>query len=180
MTRNGSLRVGLRLVKVGEKTVKNCQKRSKSTNLLDMPECKTQSAHPAVSSMTTPTTMGSGFNGGSCDSAHLIITEVLARAMKLNVCGFAIFADLKRAFASLHRNISMADDDDGDLIWHEHLHRCGFSPEQVLGIINLACDILKWSEHGGSEFTFAMLKDAHLGPGSPLKDSEVVWPTTPG
>lgn len=69
---------------------------------------------PVVSSMSTETTMGSGLNGGACDTAHLVVTEVLAMAMRLNICGYVIYADVRTAFASLYRNIAMMADDDGD------------------------------------------------------------------
>ena len=116
---------------------------------------------PVVSSMSTETTMGSGLNGGACDTAHLVVTEVLAMAMRLNICGYVIYADVRTAFASLHRNIAMMTDDDGDDVWLAHLVHCGYTPEQASSIIALACDLVKWTQHGGTEHTLAMIKEAH-------------------
>ena len=61
---------------------------------------------PMVRSMVMPTAIGSGLNGGACDTAHLSVSEILAKAVKKNTCGYVIFADVRAAFASLHRNIS--------------------------------------------------------------------------
>ena len=71
------------------------------------------------------TALGSGLNSGSCDAAQLIIMSVLAQAMKINCCAYVIFADIRTAFASLHRNLSLMQDLDGDEVWHKHLENAG-------------------------------------------------------
>ena len=114
-----------------------------------------------VMSLVQPTAMGSGLNGGACDSAHLIVIEVLAEAMKRNLCGYTIFADVRTAFATLHRNISMMSDEDGDEIWMKHLIKCGSDGSQAASIMALACDLTMWTHHGGSAHSFAMLREAH-------------------
>ena len=99
---------------------------------------------PLLAAMATATTMGSGSNGGACDTAHLVVTDVLATALRVNVCGYGIFAAVSSASASLHRNISLMRDDDGDEIWMAHLVHCGYTPEQPASIIALACDLVTW------------------------------------
>lgn len=116
---------------------------------------------PGASAMSTETTMGSRLNGGACDTANLVVTEVLATAMRLNLCGYVIYADVRTAFASLHCSIAMMTDDDGDDVWLAHLVHCGYTPEQAASIIALACDLVKWTQHGGTEHTLAMIKEAH-------------------
>ena len=49
---------------------------------------------PVVRSLVNSTAMGSGLNGGACDTAHLFVSETLAMALKQNVCGYVIFADV--------------------------------------------------------------------------------------
>ena len=72
------------------------------------------SVMPVVRSIVSPTAMGSGLNDGACDTAHLLVTKILAHAIKTNVCGYVIFADVKTAFAALYRNLAMMNEDDGD------------------------------------------------------------------
>ena len=104
--------------------------------------------------------MGSGMNAGACDTAHWCISEPLAIAPQKNLCGYAIFADIKSAFAPLHRRVAIMDDLGGDEKWLLHLKRCRFSSEQAANIMSLAIDLLEWQEAGGSEHSFAIVCEA--------------------
>ena len=73
--------------------------------------------HVAAGNLMMPTAMGSGFNGGACDTAHLLVPQNFALAMAQNVSSYCLFSDLRAAFASMHRRISLLSEDDGDEIW---------------------------------------------------------------
>lgn len=87
--------------------------------------------------------IGSGFNSGACDAARLLINEQLAHAMRMSVSVFVIFAALKTAFASLHRNIPLMDPHTDDEVWLMHLAKCRFTADQAKDNIQVACTWLK-------------------------------------
>ena len=114
---------------------------------------------PVVRSIVIPTAMGSGLNDGACDTTRLLVSEVLAHAIKANVCGYVISTDA--AFASLHRNLAMMDEDDGNEAWLKHLVKYGFTQEQAESILAVACSLITWTEHVGTEHSFAIFCEAH-------------------
>ena len=89
----------------------------------------------SVRNIVSDTAMGSGLNSGSCDSAHLIVSEILAHAMLANCCGYTLFADVQTAFASLHGYIALLDTTGSDEIWLHHLDRCGYTRQQATDIM---------------------------------------------
>ena len=66
-----------------------------------------------VRSIVGPSAMGSGMNSGACDTAHMLVPEPLAAAMRINQRGYAIFGDIRTAFASMHKRIALMRDTDG-------------------------------------------------------------------
>ena len=105
--------------------------------------------------------MGSDFNTGACDSAHLLLTEQLAYALHKNVSSFVLFADIRCAFASLHRNIAFRDTQSDDTEWKQHLMDSGFDREQANDIVNAAISFLQWEVSDGSEHAFRLILEAH-------------------
>ena len=86
---------------------------------------------------------GGGFNGASCDMAHLHVTEPLAFAMLKNKSAAIIFLDLVAAIASLKRCLAVPCDEATNEEWRQQLVRSGFSVEEATEVINLACNALR-------------------------------------
>ena len=90
--------------------------------------------------------------------------------MRHNISGFVRFADLKSAFASLHRHIALQDTHASDEVWLLHLVKCGFSSEQAAEILQVACNVLRWEAAGGTEHQYFFILEAHRN----------IWFTTEG
>ena len=76
--------------------------------------------------------MGSGFSSGSCDSAHLLVSESLAYAMKADLSSFCLLTVLKASFASLHRHVALMEDGDDDELFCGALNGAALhSPKQL-------------------------------------------------
>ena len=131
------------------------------------PDAKVLSVHKRSAALSTiqnlvlPTAMGSGFNTGACDTAHLLLTEQLAHAMHKNVSAFVLYADIQCAFASLHRNIALRDPNSDDVEWKQHLMDHGFSKEEANDIVSIAITCLQWEVSGGAQHAFLRILEAH-------------------
>ena len=107
--------------------------------------------------------LGAGQSGGSCDTAHLHISEALAYAQHANLSAAVVFLDLSTAFASMQRDIAVPAADAKDEEWAAHLHRCGFSPAEISAILALACSVLVWRNAGADHHALMQLAEAHSG-----------------
>ena len=70
--------------------------------------------HDPMKEMVGNVQYGAGFNGASCDIAHLHVSEPLAFAFGRNKSAGIVFLDLVTAFASLRRCLSIPGDKAGN------------------------------------------------------------------
>ena len=84
---------------------------------------------PFIPDAILDTQFGSGFNAGSTDVAHLHLTQSIKYAAMRKLCAATIFADVKTAFASLSRAISLPQQDNNDS-FTRRLKSFGFTEKQ--------------------------------------------------
>ena len=96
--------------------------------------------------MSVETQLGSGMNGGACDTAHLSSTSPFAYSMLRNRKVFQLYVDVVAAFASLCRRIALPHDLESEELWRRHLANCGFSNDDVQNIVEMACTVIKWCD----------------------------------
>ena len=123
-----------------------------------------------IGSMVGENQHGAGFNGASCDVAHLIITEALAFAMTKNKSACIAFIDVVAAFASLRRSLVIPSDDDTNEAWKKQLVEAGFSVDEATEVINMACNMLKRQATGAHDHFIQQLIESH----------EATWFSTEG
>ena len=117
--------------------------------------------HPALRVLAGDEQHGAGLNGGSCDLAHIVISQNAAHGMARGISIGVAFLDISSAFASTMRPIAIPGDDASDATWLQYLCDIGLQPEDVVATVQLACDTLRWIEASASGHELATLVEAH-------------------
>ena len=106
-----------------------------------------------VETYTEETQYGSGLNNGTTETAHSYARACIDLAKMRNMSVALLFIDVKTAFASMIRAISMPFDagQDPDEVYKSRLLKLGFSEVEAETIVNSAEAIFKWQQAGGSE-----------------------------
>ena len=106
-----------------------------------------------VEEYTAETQYGSGLNNGTTETAHLYARACIDLAKMRALSVGLLFIDVKTAFASMIRAITMPFDagQNPDEVYKGRLLKLGFKDTEADEIISSAETLFKWQQAGGSE-----------------------------
>ena len=113
-----------------------------------------------LSQYTTGTQFGGGLNGGSTDIPRLYLDAARSIADKKGLSFACIYIDLKSAFASIVRGISLESLCSSEDLCHRLTAR-GFTQDDIREIINGLSDFSFWHESGGTHHLATLLARIH-------------------